>query len=917
MVKDLLSITVLITIWWGALFVIFSGLGLLVRRSFGLRVRGTATWLRSFWMGWAVAILILQLWHLWFKIDGWALVFVSVLGGAGLIWNRRELWPLARRCFGKRFWSIALLLLLALWLSNRATGPMLVGDTGTYHVPFVKWATSYPIVPGLGNLHGRLAFNSSFFLYAAMLDVGPFWEGSHYLANGLLLLVILTQVFSSLGKLFSENGPLHAYYLFNSLLLAPILAQVFGIYYPSLSPDLATFVLGIVLSSQVLLFIVGSREEERYGFFCIAALACVGIATKLSFALLGVTAFLVAFAVWAVRNGGRIKLESKKTLPWVALCGMMILLPWMLRGVILSGYVAYPSTFGSFSVDWQVPRSLVIDEANWIRSWARAPGAHWIDVLGNWNWLAPWFSKLPESVTQSLQLTLFALILALSGRAASSRQNSSLDLPWLFLMPPLVSLVFWFVSAPDPRFAWASFWILAAGTTALGAAQISCPAMKATKPLNYVLCLGFFLYVSPFRNPLLILPGSDGDIPYSLPQAVYETKVTDSGARVNIAKCWNTPLPCAPDFRSNLRLVAEDDIGKGFLLDETITPGFVTSPDLSVVLVGADWPRFEEGDDIRWMRSPGRLLVYARQAAVAKVSLKPHSMNVGGEVGYRGRLGVTLNGAFLSESSVETGIATTIPLLLRPDFNIVTLELAARNFVDPDNEVSVSFYPIEITSEISDDESLVEEQVIEATKNEILYPSLELGTLGPDGSTGWSAYHDGYVLTEDESYVGSRSLRIDGGGGDGLRRGCYTTGIDNRTVADGESIAISVYYRVPSYTSGAMRIYLTGMENGILKDPLQKTHSFATATTDDWNRAVATYRNNSGVDWTDIVVHLLTTDYAGTVYLDAIQYEFRPYPTPYCDGSLGDGHAWGGDGTPHANTSGRTEAVRSGNSSKY
>lgn len=109
----------------------------------------------------------------------------------------------------------------------------------------------------------------------------------------------------------------------------------------------------------------------------------------------------------------------------------------------------------------------------------------------------------------------------------------------------------------------------------------------------------------------------------------------------------------------------------------------------------------------------------------------------------------------------------------------------------------------------------------------------------------------------------------------------------------------------------------TGMENGILKDPLQKPQSFAKATTDGWSRAVASYRNNSGWDWTDIVLHLLTTDYVGTVYLDAVQYEFKSYPTPYCDGSLGDGHAWGGDGTPHANISTRTEAVRSGSSSHY
>ena len=46
-----------------------------------------------------------------------------------------------------------------------------------------------------------------------------------------------------------------------------------------------------------------------------------------------------------------------------------------------------------------------------------------------------------------------------------------------------------------------------------------------------------------------------------------------------------------------------------------------------------------------------------------------------------------------------------------------------------------------------------------------------------------------------------------------------------------------------------------------------------------------------------------------TLYFDAVQLEEKAYVTPYCDGSLGNGHSW--SGTTHASTSSRTATVLS------
>jgi hypothetical protein len=74
MMIEFIAVIISIAVWWFGLFAVLSGLGLLGRRAFGLPVQSAETWILSFWSGWGFVILILQLWHLWLKIDVWAVI---------------------------------------------------------------------------------------------------------------------------------------------------------------------------------------------------------------------------------------------------------------------------------------------------------------------------------------------------------------------------------------------------------------------------------------------------------------------------------------------------------------------------------------------------------------------------------------------------------------------------------------------------------------------------------------------------------------------------------------------------------------------------------------------------------------------------------------------------------------------------
>lgn len=569
---ELLSAMVVVFSAWAGMFLIFAGLGLFIRRSFGLRIQDAGGWLTSFWIGWAFVILILQLWHFQFRVDWRIFLLVSMIGMAGLLWNWKDLWYLTKRRLPQKCFFLFVLLLTAAWLANRAIGPQIVYDSGLYHLNFVRWAASYPIVPGLGNLHGRLAFNSSYFLYVAMLEIGPWAHKSRHLANGLLLLALFTQILLSGFKLF-RGGSKQVYHLFNILLLAPILRQALGPHVSSPAPDFPIFALGIVLSAQLLDFLANSKrsnKETGYAVFFITTLAVLGITVKLSFFVLGGTASLLAFVVWFARSRG--KFDGHRALIWITICVAIVLLPWMIRGVILSGYIVYPSTVGSFPVEWRMPHDSVLNEANWVRSWARTPGVHWNKVLSNWDWFKPWAFRMLKrhfDIVTPLALAAVACVFTLACRLIRKSKRKRRVIQWLFLLSPIASLVFWFLTAPDPRFAGACFWLLGVGAITLAVDEFN--GSKRTAILYIILCLSILLFIIPhYRNrDWVIGPGENNGF-HVTPRVDLKTFVTSSGLIIYVPQkgdqCWDAPLPCTPYPNASLRLRHEGDIRRGFIL---------------------------------------------------------------------------------------------------------------------------------------------------------------------------------------------------------------------------------------------------------------------------------------------------------------------------------------------------------------
>ena len=463
------------------------------------------------WLGFAVVLLIFQVLHLAVALTAFAAAPVFLIGIAFAIPRVSEL----------RIGPVLAALPAAAWIAARSMLVPEVYDTGLYHLATIRWINSFPIVPGLGNLHGRLAFNQAFFPFAASIEAIA--ANGARLANGFLLLLAAATFIARLRvdllpSLFALPILLHL------ALLSPGLA--------SPTPDFASFLLQLVMFTMLL------RGDKTV----LAVLAATAITIKLS---------NLAFATVVLA----IVVRSKRVAAIVA----VVLAVWMARGLVLSGAPLYPSTLGYVAFDWSVPRGEVEAMATQIRGFARRPDAGWSTAIGNWNWLPEWSRRL-EKTPVIAPIVLGAFLLIAAAWKGFPRKES------VILLPVLAGLVYWFFAAPDPRFAHALFFCFA-----IGAALLFFTSVQTHRRYAWIVCVVFAianagLALQVIRHWREITRVSIGWQP--IPRVALIQRTTASGLIVFVPaegeKCWNAPLPCTPYFREDLRAREPGDLSSGF-----------------------------------------------------------------------------------------------------------------------------------------------------------------------------------------------------------------------------------------------------------------------------------------------------------------------------------------------------------------
>jgi hypothetical protein len=247
---------------------------------------------------------------------------------------------------------------------------------------------------------------------------------------------------------------------------------------------------------------------------------------------------------------------------------LVILIPWVIRNVISSGYLVYPiADVDLFDVDWKLPYDYVVEEKLVAHGWARIPTAQWRESLdmAPWEWIPRWLGWISNHDKIVMIAALVAIVVYIAVIVRRSRGRiSRMQTHDLLYFGACLGVLYWFTNAPDLRFGWGFMFI-----------ALVMPLVPAVQwllhrfPLQAGVCLLALLLVYVGRQDYVAARSVSMRGIVLAPQ-VYPREplwsqrigsIVVNGASTGF--CWDAPLPCTPIISELLR-ARGDTLASGF-----------------------------------------------------------------------------------------------------------------------------------------------------------------------------------------------------------------------------------------------------------------------------------------------------------------------------------------------------------------
>ncbi|MBI9052133.1 MAG: hypothetical protein JEZ00_22145 [Anaerolineaceae bacterium] len=338
------------------------GFGMSISKIFRLQFVNDERPFIWFWIGFSIVILCLQIIQFFVPLTIYTSLF---LFGVGILLFLYYSFPkiLNLQISKVQYIYFGILSLIVVYICYLALFPPILWDGNLYHFATIRWQNEYAIVPGLGNLHGRFAFNQSYFLFVSALNFFPVFKYGHYLANSLLLTVLIADCLLQIRNVIKarKESVINIQKLLPVLFIIPIFYMMQRFNLSSASPDIALTILQIVLFQYFVRELFNNQntiQSDSRTFFLIL-FSVLLITIKLSsWAFSG--SVIMILLVRKVFSFIRQKKSLGKLLGKLLILPGVLLLIWCIRGIILSGCVAYPISVGCFDVSWAIPTEDII-----------------------------------------------------------------------------------------------------------------------------------------------------------------------------------------------------------------------------------------------------------------------------------------------------------------------------------------------------------------------------------------------------------------------------------------------------------------------------------------------------------------------------------------------------------------------------
>lgn len=332
-------------------------------------------------------------------------------------------------------------------------------DTGLYHAQAIRWIEEYGIVPGLGNLHTRLAYNSAAFPLTALYSFAFLGGRSFHVTSGYCALLLALECLglnrNIIRKHHEEGAKKNT---FNIKLTVSAFARFMGIYYllmiydEMISP--ASDYYMVCVAFILFIRLLDSLEADEFDANRVAMLtlfAAYILTVKLSGAFLVLIALIPI--IYYIRSKSNIKLVA------CVASGAVIILPYVVRNFILSGWLLYPSTaFHFWDMDWQIPKDIAVSDYKEIQVYGRG----YTDIGGYERSIAEWFGNWFGSQSIIDRLFIIAAIGAVAyfvikciyyGLILFTGKKRSVDWKMLYAEGVICTcFIFWLFTSPLMRY---------------------------------------------------------------------------------------------------------------------------------------------------------------------------------------------------------------------------------------------------------------------------------------------------------------------------------------------------------------------------------------------------------------------------------------------------------------------------------
>lgn len=317
-------------------------------------------------------------------------------------------------------------------------------DNYLYQAQLLRYYEDYGLVKGMANINTRMGFNNSIYALMALYSLKDIYGFSLHTVNSALCLFFGIYAIHGLCRIGKTKayvstglqGVLLAYIFYNAATLNCI------------GTDLPAGLLGLMI--LILFARCIEQKKDTFSYALLAILIVYVLTVKISMAMLGILVLYPA-----------CRLIAKKEWKKIAVCsflGALLLLPWLVRNVLISGWLIYPlPSLDLFQVKWKIPYKSAVYEAALIKGWARIQTSKVFDTMAMSlkEWFPIWFRTLPLRYRLLLYIDVVIVFFEIGQSIYGLiRKENGLFSFFLLKVTAFAGILYWLFSAPDIRFGW-------------------------------------------------------------------------------------------------------------------------------------------------------------------------------------------------------------------------------------------------------------------------------------------------------------------------------------------------------------------------------------------------------------------------------------------------------------------------------